>query len=253
MHLGESFVIKMKDIEFEKRNLKKIKSMVNDKELSKKTKEWIQQSWKHEYVYHFNWLGRPIIQFPQDIIAMQEIIWKVKPDVIIETGIARGGSIIFSASILELIGKGNVVGIDIDIRKHNKEEIKKSHLFKRITLLQGSSIDKKIVKEVSKICEDKKKIMVFLDSNHSHEHVLAELKMYSSMVTKGSYLVVFDTFVEDMPNEIVKDRPWSIGNNPKTAVHEFLKKNNRFKIDYQIENKLLITSCPTGYLKCIKD
>jgi cephalosporin hydroxylase len=243
----------MKDSKFEKRNLKNIKSMGNDKDLLNKTKEWIQESWKHEYAYHFSWLGRPIIQFPQDIIAMQEIIWKVKPDVIIETGIARGGSIIFSASILELIGKGNVIGIDIDIREQNKKEIEKHNLFKRITLLQGSSIDKKIVREVSKICKNKKKVMVFLDSNHSHEHVLAELKMYSSMVTKGSYLVVFDTFVEDMPKEVVKDRPWSIGNNPKTAVHEFLKKNNRFKVDYQIENKLLITSCPTGYLKCIKD
>ena len=239
--------------EFTIRNKKNIKKMNKDKVLQKKSREWLLHSLKHEYSYHFEWLGRPIIQYPQDIIAMQEIIWKVKPDVIIETGIARGGSMIFSASILELIGKGQVLGIDIDIRDQNKKEIEKNCLFKRITLFQGSSIDKKIVKEVSKICKNKKKVIVFLDSNHSHDHVLSELNAYSKLVKKGCYIVVFDTFVEDIPYEIVKDRPWGINNNPKTAVHEFLKKNNRFKVDYQIENKLLITSCPTGYLKCIKD
>jgi len=243
----------MKDLEFEKENSKNIKSMSKNKNLKIKTNEWIKESWKYEYVYHFNWLGRPIIQFPQDMIAIQEIIWKIKPDLIIETGIARGGSIIFSASILELIGKGEVIGIDIDIRMHNKRDIEKHHLFKRITMFEGSSIDKKIIKKINEICKNKKKVMVLLDSNHSHKHVLNELKVYSPFVTKGSYLVVFDTLVEDMPKDFVKNRPWGIGNNPKTAVYEFLKENNQFKIDKKIEDKLLISSCPSGYLKRIKN
>lgn len=241
----------MNDIEFEKRNAKFINLMYKDKKFKEKTKKWFEHSWKYEYLYHFRWLGLPIIQFPQDIIAIQELIWKVKPDLIIETGIARGGSIILSASILEIIGSGEVVGIDIDIRKHNRKAIEKHHLFKRITMIEGSSIDKKIVEQVYKISKDKKKIMVLLDSNHTHKHVLEEMRAYSPLVRKGSYMVVFDTMVEELPKKFF-DRPWDVGNNPKTAVKEFLKKNGRFKIDEKIENKLIITACPNGFLKCIK-
>jgi cephalosporin hydroxylase len=243
----------MKNREFEKCNNRNIKLMSNDKSLSEISRSWLNQGYKYEYSYHFTWLGRPIIQYPQDILAVQEIIWKVRPDLIIETGIAHGGSLILSASILELLGKGHVLGIDIDIRKNNKQEIEKHPMFKRITMIQGSSIDKKIISRVKKFAKEKKKIMIILDSNHTHKHVLEELRAYSPLVTKGSYLIVFDTIIENLPDELInKQRPWGIGNNPKTAVKEFLKKNDRFKVDKKIEGKLLVTVAPSGYLKCIK-
>jgi len=240
-----------KQFEIERRNF--IKSGIKNQKLKKLTLKWIEESAKMKYSYNFDWLGRPIIQYPQDVLAIQEIIWKVKPDIILETGIAHGGSLILSASILEIIGKGKVIGIDVDIRKHNREQIEKHFLNKRIKMIEGSSVDEKIAKKIYKITENKKKILVILDSNHTHEHVLKELDLYSHLVTKNSYLVIFDTIIEDMPKNFFNDRPWGVGNNPKTAVWEFLKKNNRFKIDKEIENKLLITVAPDGYLKCIKD
>lgn len=215
---------------------------------------WIRESSPYKYTYNFSWLGRPIIQFPQDIMAMQELIWRIKPDLIVETGIAHGGSLIFSASMLELLGgNGQVLGIDIDIREHNREEIEKHPMYKRITMLEGSSTDPEIVKKIYAVAKDKKKILVILDSLHTHDHVAKELELYSPLVSSGSYLVVFDTIIEDMPDSFFPDRPWGKGNNPKTAVWEFLKKNDRFVIDKNIENKLLITVAPDGYLKCIKD
>ena len=238
---------------FESRNKKLIKSMKKDITLTKLSKDWFNNSSKYEYSYHFKWLGRPIIQFPQDIIALQEIIWKIKPDLIIETGIARGGSLIFSASILELIGKGVVLGIDVDIRKHNKKQIQKHNLSKRIKMIQGSSVDEEILKKVKKIASSHNKILVILDSDHTHEHVLKELELYSNFVKKGSYIIVFDTIIEDMKSLLLKNRRWGKGNNPKTAVWKFLNRNKRFRIDKEIENKLLITVAPDGYLKCIKD
>jgi len=243
----------MKNKSFQQRNRKNIRAMSHDKSLRKISKDWFLSSHKYEYSYHFKWFGRPIIQYPQDIVAMQEIIWKVKPDLIIETGIAHGGSLIFSASMLEGIGKGTVLGIDIDIREHNRIEIEKHPLYKRIKMIQGSSVNKNVLKQVYQFAKSKKRITVFLDSNHTHEHVLKELELYSPLVTKGSYLVVFDTIVDDMPDYYFKKRPWSKDNNPKSAVREFLKSNNRFRIDKQLENKLLITAAPDGYLKCIKD
>jgi cephalosporin hydroxylase len=185
---------------------------------------------------------------------MQEILWQVKPDLIIETGIAHGGSLIFYASILELIGgDSQVLGIDIDIREHNRIEIEKHLMFKRITMIEGSSIDEGIARQVYQFAKDKKRVLLALDSNHTHDHVLGELQLYSHLVTKGSYVVVFDTIVEDMPPGSYPDRPWDKGNNPKTAVREFLKNNDRFVIDKDIENKLLLTVAPEGYLKCIAD
>ena len=243
----------MTDIEFEKENKKNIDLMSKDPKLKKMTRSWFDLAFKHQYSYHFTWLGRPIIQFPQDMIALQEIIWDVKPDIIIETGIAHGGSLIFSASMLQLIGRGKVIGIDIDIRKHNKDEIKKHPLYKRIKMIEGSSVDPKIIKKVFSAVKDKKKIMVFLDSNHTHEHVLKELEAYSSLVKKGSYIIVFDTMVEDMPKNSFPNKPWNKKNNPKTAVREFLKKNKRFKVNKEFEEKLLITSSPEGFLKCIRN
>lgn len=254
--LTELFKRIMIDKEFEERNRKKIELMIKDDHLRELTKSWFLASLKYEYAYHFTWLGRPIIQYPTDIIAIQEIIWKVKPDLIIETGIARGGSLILSASILELIGKGHVLGIDIDIREPNRQEIEKHPMSKRISIIQGSSIDKKVVQQVHRFSENKKNIMLFLDSNHTHEHALKEMEFYSPLVSKGSYMVVFDTIIEDIPEIFINNtnkRPWGRGNNPKTAVKQFLKNNNRFKVDKAIENKMLITVAPEGFLKCIRD
>lgn len=215
---------------------------------------WMRETARYKYSYNFTWLGLPIIQFPQDILAMQEIIWQVKPDLIIETGIAHGGSLIFYTSMLELIGgDSHVLGIDIDIRPHNRIEIEKHPMFKCITMIQGSSTDEEVVKQVYDFAKGRGKVLVALDSNHTHAHVLRELELYSPLVTKGSYLVVFDTAIEDMPEDFFPDRPWGRGNNPKTAVWEFLKTNDRFVIDKEIENKLLITVAPDGYLKCTKE
>lgn len=225
-----------------------------NKEIQSLSKKWIERVSSYKYSHNFNWLGRPIIQFPQDIIAMQELIWQIKPDLIIETGIAHGGSLVFYSSLLELIGgSGHVLGIDIDIREHNRVEIEKHPMYKRITMIEGSSTDPEIVKKVHVFTKNRKKILIVLDSLHTHEHVAKELELYSPLVTKGSYLVVFDTIIEDLPENFFPDRPWGRGNNPRTAVWEFLKKNTRFIIDKEIESKLLITVAPDGYLKCIKD
>ena len=242
---------KIKQFELEKKG--NIKKLGETKELKKIALEFIVKSAKYKYSYNFDWLGRPIIQFPQDMIAMQEIICQVKPDFIIETGIAHGGSLIFYASMLELLGgNGQVLGIDIDIREHNRVEIEKHPMYKRIDMIQGSSIDEKIAKQVYGFAKGKKRVMVFLDSMHTHDHVLKELEFYSPLVTKGSYLVAFDTIIEDMPDDMFTDRPWGKGNNPKTAVWEFLKTNDRFEINREMESKLLITVAPDGYLKCVK-
>jgi len=243
----------VKNNNFEKRNKKMINLMNKDKELIKLSSKWFVRSFSHEYSYHFSWLGRPIIQFPQDMVIIQEIIWRTKPDLIIETGIAHGGSLIFSASILELIGKGKVLGIDIDIRKHNRKEIENHPLKKRITMLEGSSLDKDILKKVKKYAQNKKRILLFLDSFHTNDHVLKELEMYSPLIKKEGYIVVFDTVIEFMPKDSFPHRPWDKGNNPHTAVKKFLKQNKRFKMDKEIERKLLVTSCPEGFLKCIQN
>jgi cephalosporin hydroxylase len=233
---------------------KNIESLDKDSSIHGLSNIWLREVIRYKYTYNFTWMGLPIIQLPQDVFAMQEIILRVKPDLIIETGIAHGGSLIFSSSMLELIGgEGQVLGIDVDIRPHNRVEIEKHPMFKRITMIEGSSIDKEIVKQVYNFAQDKRRVLVVLDSNHTHDHVLKELELYSPLVTKDSYLVVFDTAVEDMPEDFFPDRPWGKGDNPKTAVWEFLKTNKRFEIDKNMEAKLLITVAPDGYLKCVED
>jgi cephalosporin hydroxylase len=239
--------------EFLEERKERIKGYQNNDTLKKAAKEFNIESNKVQYSYNFSWMGRPIIQYPQDMIAMQEIIWNVKPDLIIETGIAHGGSLIYYASLLELIGHGEVLGIDIDIREHNRQEIEKHPMFKRIKMIQGSSVDESIVDKVKKVVEDKKKILVCLDSNHTHDHVFNELEFYSPFVSIDSYIVVFDTIVEDLPEGYFSQkRPWGIGNNPRTAVIDFLNKNDNFIIDESIDNKLLISVTPCGYLKRIR-
>lgn len=237
--------------QFKTERKERIDSYSKNAELKEAAKKFNDISNRDQYSYNFSWMGRPIIQYPQDMIIMQELIWDIKPDLIIETGIAHGGSLIYYASIMELIGKGEVLGIDIDIREHNRKEIESHPMFKRIKMIQGSAIDKGIIDQVKKYAEGKKTVMVCLDSNHTHDHVLEELKAYANLTTVGSYCVVFDTIVEDLPKGMY-DRPWDVGNNPKTAVFEFLKTNDNFVIDKHIDNKLLISVAPDGYLKRVK-
>lgn len=226
--------------------------------LKERAHAFMLESLEAQYSYNFSWMGRPIIQYPQDMLAMQEIIWRVKPDLIIETGIAHGGSLIFSAAMLELNAAcgGNpealVLGLDIDIRPHNKAAIEAHPMAKRISMIQGSSIDPEIVDQVKAKAKGKERILVCLDSNHTHDHVLAELEAYAPLTTVGSYCVVFDTIVEDMPADMIHDRPWAPGNNPKTAVWEYLKSHPEFEIDKHYNNKLLISVAPDGYLKRIR-
>lgn len=225
--------------------------------ISDAAKEFLTASIAPKYSYNFTWLGRPIIQYPQDIVAMQQLIWTVQPDLIIETGIAHGGSLIFSASMLELNAAcgGNpdasVLGIDIDIRAHNRIAIEAHPLYRRISMIEGSSIDPAIITQVHKAAEGKKSVLVCLDSNHTHDHVLAELEAYAGLTTVSSYCVVFDTMIEDLPAGMYPDRPWDKGANPKTAVHQWLKSHPEFTIDKDIDEKLLISVAPDGYLKRI--
>lgn len=228
-----------------------IDGLQQDKALQATSQAWINDTARHKYTYNFSWMGRPIIQFPQDMIAMQEIIWAVQPDIILETGIAHGGSLVFYASMLELIGKGHVLGVDIDIRQHNREAIETHPMSKRIQMIQGSSIDPAIVEQVRQRVEGKK-VLVVLDSNHTHEHVLQELRAYAPMASVGSYCVVMDTVVEDMPVDAFPDRPWGKGDNPKTAVWAYLEENRDFEIDQAVHGKLLITVAPDGYLRRVR-
>jgi cephalosporin hydroxylase len=224
-------------------------------DLARTAQTFLAASIEPKYSYNFSWLGRPIIQYPQDIVAMQQIIWETQPDLIIETGIAHGGSLIFSASMLELNAAcgGNpdasVLGIDIDIREHNRIAIEAHPMFRRIAMIEGSSIDPAVVEQVRAAARGKKSVLVCLDSNHTHDHVLAELEAYADLVTVSNYCVVFDTVIEDLPADSYPDRPWNKGANPKTAVHHWLKSHPEFVIDKGIDDKLLISVAPDGYLK----
>ncbi len=252
---------------FEAQCAKEIGALGNDLELQRQALDWAMKAAQHNYVFHFSWMGRPVIQYPQDLVAMQEILWSVKPDLIIETGIAHGGSLIFSASMLALLdlcdamesgspfdpkqSQRKVIGIDIDIRSHNRAAIENHPMASRIQMIQGSSIDDEVISEVRRLASGYKRVLVCLDSNHTHDHVLAELNAYAPLVSVGSYCVVFDTVVEDMPADSFADRPWGHGNNPKTAVWEYMKSHPEFAVDATIPNKLQITVAPDGYLKRI--
>lgn len=253
--------------EFEAERAARIETFGTDEGLKSRSRDWVEESMRKSYVYNFSWLGRPIIQYPQDMVAMQELIWQVKPDLIIETGIAHGGSLIMSASLLAMLDhcdaiengelidpskpKRRVLGIDIDIREHNRKAIESHPMSNRIDMIQGSSISPDIIAQVHAYAKNYQRVLVSLDSNHTHEHVLAELEGYASLASNGSYCVVFDTFVEDVPADVFNNRPWAPGNNPKTAVWEYLKTHPEFEIDKTIQNKLLITVAPDGYLKRI--
>jgi cephalosporin hydroxylase len=228
--------------------------LLGDADMQALSRAWLSEVTRRRYTYNFSWLGRPVIQLPQDLLAVQELIWQVRPDLIVETGIAHGGSLIHSASLLEILGgDGIVVGVDVDIRAHNRREIEAHPLARRIRLIEGSSTDTAVAAAVREHARGRHAVMVMLDSNHAHAHVLKELELYAPLVTRGSYLVVFDTIIEDLPDELFAGRPWGKGNSPKTAVREFLKTNPRFEIDARLHGKLLLTCAPDGYLRCIGD
>ena len=227
--------------------------MAQDEKLNALSLEWMQRAEKHKYCYNYTWMGRPIIKFPNDIVLAQEIIWEVKPDLIIETGIAHGGSIIFSASMLELLGgNGEVAAVDIDIRSHNRKAIEEHPMAKRIRMWEGSSTDEKIANEIRALAHSKKSVMVFLDSLHTHDHVLREMEIYGPMVTVGSFMVVIDTCIEAFPAGTYQDRPWDVGNNPMTAAKAYLKDHNEFIVDNDCCNKLCITEAFSGYLRKVR-
>ena len=251
--------------QFQSEVLTRIEAVSTNHSLRQSAAIFTQTSIASQYSYNFSWQGRPIIQYPQDMAAMQELIWEIKPDLIIETGIAHGGSLVFSASMLALldmcdaiessksinpkVSNRKVLGIDIDIRAHNRAAIEAHPMASRIQMIQGSSIAADIIAQVHAVAAKYSRVLVCLDSNHTHDHVLAELNAYAPLTSAGSYCVVFDTVVEDLPKEMFPDRPWGPGNNPKTAVWEYLKTHPEFQIDKSIQDKLLITVAPDGYLK----
>jgi len=246
----EDGVILMSEVEkFQRERDENIRRMGQDPKIRELTRHWLDESIAQKYSYGFSWLGRPIIQYPQDMIAMQEILWRLQPDLVIETGVAHGGSLIFYASILELLGRpAKVVGIDIDIREHNRLALESHPLSHRLHLIEGSSLDPAVVQQAKELARDKSSVLVVLDSNHTHEHVLRELELYSPLVSVGSYLVVFDTIIEDLPESYFPDRPWGPGDNPRTAVRQFLAGNDHFVVDERVDNQLLISAAPGGYL-----
>lgn len=254
-----------------------IKSYRSDPDVRNASTQWLEQAFRKRYMYNFDWLSRPIIQLPGDMVAMQELIWKVKPDLVIETGIAHGGSLVLSSSILAMIdyaeaaasgvafnprdSKRRVLGIDIDIRSHNMAAIKAHPMSHLIEMIEGSSLDPVIVKKVHDRASSFERVLVCLDSNHTHEHVMQELENYAPLTAKGSYCLVFDTVVEDLPADMFPDRPWAPGNNPKTAVWEYLRRLREegrkandgdrlmLEVDHSFEDKLLLSAAPDGYLK----
>ena len=263
--------------EFRNRVADSILGMGKDRDFIGLSNIWVRESIRHAYAQNFTWLGRPVIQVPQDLYAIQELVWACRPDLIIETGIAHGGSLIMSASMLALLdycdaarqggaldlkaSRRKVVGIDIDIRAHNRAAIDAHPLRHKIHMIEGSSLAPATVTQVAAQADGYTRVMVFLDSNHTHDHVLEELELFAPYVSPGSYCVVWDTGVEDLPDGMCADRPWGKGNNPKTAVWEFMKRLKaegrkardggalKFEYDHTIEHKIAITAAPDGFLK----
>ena len=254
--------------QFQAERVKRIESLGKDEEFKSLSQEWIKQSMSRHYVYNFEWLGRPIIQYPQDMLAVQELVWAVKPDLIIETGIAHGGSLVLSASLLAMLDLAEattngvpldtvnparrVIGVDIDIRDHNRAAIEAHPFANRISMIQGSSVAAETITQVKDAAAGYQNVMICLDSMHTHDHVLAELNAYAPLVSLGGYCIVFDTFVENMEKGFFSNRPWDPGNNPKTAVWEFLKSHPEFEIDHEMDHKLQVSVAPSGFLKRVK-
>lgn len=240
--------------EFKEHLLKSGKEMADDRVLQKEALDLLIKADHYNWIHQTSWFGEPILNLPQDMFAVQEIIYKTRPKFIIEVGVAWGGSLLFYSTLMELLGGENIIGIDIYIPDDLKERIGSyGRISERITLVRGSSIEQDTISQIKRIINDSRNVMVFLDSYHTHDHVLKELRLYSPFVGKGNYLICGDTVVENMPVQKHRPRPWGPGNNPKTALNAFLKENNRFEVDKEIENKLLLTCNPGGYLKAIKD
>ena len=222
-----------------------------DSELFDKSIEWMRLADEYKFTYNFTWMGIPIIKFPNDMIVQQEIMARVRPDLIIETGVAHGGSVVFSAAMQDMLGiDGKVIGIDIDIRKHNRVEIEKNRFFSRIELIEGDSTSEEVLTRVNSYVNQAKKVLVILDSLHSHSHVLNELRSYSKFVSVDSYVILPDTFIEFFPKGYYsKNRPWDVGDNPYTAMQVFLDESSGFEIDPEFARKALITETIDGYLK----
>ena len=251
--------------QFEEERRARLVAYSADIEFRELSHHWLRESMQRKYVYNFDWLGRPIIQYPQDIVAVQQLVWEVRPDLIVETGIAHGGSLILSASMLALLdlcdaiegGRSldpsasarSVIGVDIDIRSHNRSAIEAHPMASRIEMIEGSSAAGDVVERVHRAAAGRQRILVSLDSMHTRDHVLAELEAYAPLVTPGSYCVVFDTFVQNMPSKFFPDRPWDVGNNPMTAVEEWLSEHPEFEIDASYEQRLQVTVAPSGFLR----
>ncbi len=262
---SDNKVITSKSDDFQAQRNARVESYQRHPNLTTAKVRFLEASIAALYSYNFNSLGRPIIQYPQDMVAIQELVWDVRPDLIIETGIAHGGSLILSASCLAMLdlcdaietgamldprhSKRKVLGIDIDIRAHNREAIETHPMSSRIQMIEGSSIASDVIEQVHTIASRYSRILVCLDSNHTHDHVFAELRAYAPLVSLGSYCIVFDTVIEDMPADMFSDRPWGPGNSPKSATKEFLASHPEFEVDKFIEQKLQISVAPQGYLR----
>ncbi|MGN6520457.1 MAG: cephalosporin hydroxylase family protein [Dokdonella sp.] len=251
--------------DFEREISHRVRAAQTNERLRNDARAFTASSIEARYSYNFHWLGRPVIQYPQDMVALQEIIWSTRPDLVIETGIAHGGSLVLSASLLALLDladaaaagtpvdprlpRRRVIGVDIDIRSHNREAIQAHPLAPRITLVQGSSTAADVVQEVRRASAGHERIMVCLDSNHTHAHVLDELRAYAPLVTPGCYCIVFDTVIEQLPLGSFADRPWDIGDNPATAIAAWMAENDDFEVDREIDARLQVSVAPGGYLR----
>lgn len=208
---------------------------------------WVKAGWAAKYSYNFTWMGRPVIQLPEDLVRIQEVIVKVEPQVIIETGVAHGGSSVFYASLLEVLGRGRVISVDIEIRAHNRKAIEAHPLKKRITLIEGSSVAPETLQEVKKLLFPGEKVMVVLDSNHTKKHVREELELYGPLVSSGSYIVASDGIMEDLDDVPGGKANWT-QDNPMAAAHEFLAEHPEFELDPE-PTRLGVTYWLDAYLR----
>ena len=218
---------------------------------------WLRAGWDTKYVYSFAWMGRPIIQLPEDMIRIQEVIYRIKPDVIIETGVAHGGSLVFYATLCKAMDRGRVIGIDIEIRPHNRKAIEAHEFFEYVTLVEGDSVDEHVVDTVKSLVDSGEKVIVILDSNHTKQHVLSELRAYSELVSVGSYIVACDGIMENLVGAPRSSEDWS-WNNPKAAAEEFVKENDSFVIEepsFPFNEGIIterVTYWPSAFLRRIK-
>lgn len=226
-------------------------AMAADEALTSAAQSVMVEADRYGYTYQWSWLGLPMIQLPADIVVLQEIVWETRPQLVVETGLARGGSAIFFSSMFELLGEGEVVAVEIDVRAHNRQRIQEHPLSRRVTIIEGSSVDPHVVAAVRARADAADRVMVMLDSNHTHEHVLAELEAYAPLVTVGQFLVVSDTAIETFPEQTHRPRPWKPGDNPHTALKEYMRGTSRFVVEPHIDAKLLMTASPGGYLRCV--